>query len=61
MPGKRREEDYMENMGMTDKQFDGFIRFLMESIKEAREESSTEKKDQRLDKILDNLQNTLED
>ena len=51
----------MEQMGMTDKQFNGFIRFLIDGLKEAKEEQDTEKKDERIQKILDNLQSTLED
>lgn len=51
----------MEDMGMTDKQFNGFIRFLIDDLQEAREESDEEKKDKRLAKILENLQHTLED
>lgn len=51
----------MDNMGMTDKQFNGFIRFLIDGLKEAMEEEETEKKDKRIQKILENLQSTLED
>ena len=51
----------MENMGMTDKQFNGFIRFLIDGLKEAKEERDDKKKNERLQKILDNLQSTLED
>ena len=51
----------MEGMGMTDKQFNGFIRFLIDGLKEAKEEPDAEKKNERLEKIMDNLQSTLED
>jgi len=51
----------MEDMGMTDKQFNGFIRFLADSLKEAQEETNSEKKDKKISKILENLQKTLED
>jgi len=51
----------MLNMGMTDKQFNGFVRFLLEALKEAKEEKEDNKKDERLEKIIDNLQKTLED
>lgn len=51
----------MEDMGMTDKQFDGFIRFLADAIQDAKDEKEPEKKDEKLKKILDNLQKTLED
>lgn len=51
----------MEDMGMTDKQFNAFIRFLIDDLKEAKEEQDMEKKDARIKKILENLQSTLED
>lgn len=58
---KGRKENKMKDMGMTDKQFNGFIRFLIDGLEEVKEESDAEKKDERLQKILDNLQSTLED
>lgn len=51
----------MEDMGMTDKQFNAFIRFLIDDLKEAKGEQDMEKKDARIQKILENLQSTLED
>lgn len=51
----------MRDMGMTDKQFNGFIRFLIDDIKEVQEEKDEKKKEERLQKIIDNLQSTLED
>lgn len=48
-------------MGMTDKQFNGFIRFLIDDLKEVREEKDEDKKNKRIEKILENLQSTLED
>ncbi len=48
-------------MGMTDKQFNGFIRFLLDALKDAMEEKENEKKNEKLTKIADNLQKTLED
>ena len=51
----------MKDMGMTDKQFNGFIRFLIDDIKEVQEEKDEKKKEESLQKILDNLQSTLED
>ena len=51
----------MKEMGMTDKQFNGFIRFLIDDLKEVREEKDEEKKNKRIEKILENLQSTLED
>lgn len=51
----------MKEMGMTDKQFNGFIRFLIDDLKEVQEEKDADKKSKRIQKILDNLQSTLED
>lgn len=51
----------MSDMGMTDKQFNGFIRFLIDDLKEVQEEQDEEKKELKLKRILDNLQSTLED
>jgi len=51
----------MQDMGMTDKQFNGFIRFLVDGLTEATEETDEKKKDDKLKKILENLQKTLED
>lgn len=51
----------MQDIGMTDKQFNGFIRFLIDDLKEAQEETDTERKNKKLEKILENLQSTLED
>lgn len=48
-------------MGMTDKQFDSYIRFLRDALKETQEETDVDKKNEKLDKIIDNLQKTLED
>ena len=48
-------------MGMTDKQLNGFVRFLLDALKDAMEEKESEKKDEKLTKIADNLQKTLED
>ena len=50
-----------EEMGMTDKQFNGFIRLLLDNLKDAMEESDEVKKADKLDKIIGNLQATLED
>ncbi len=46
---------------MTDKQFNGFIRFLIDDLKEVQEEKDEDKKNKRIEKILENLQSTLED
>lgn len=46
---------------MTDKQFNGFVSFLLDALKDAMEEKESEKKDEKLAKIAGNLQKTLED
>jgi len=51
----------MENMGMTDKQFQSYVRFLLDALKEAKEEQTEEKRNEKLDKVIVNLQATLED
>ncbi len=51
----------MVDMGMTDKQFNGFVRFLLDALKDAMEEKENDKKNEKLNKIADNLQKTLED
>ncbi|MCH5254517.1 MAG: hypothetical protein J1F41_06290 [Lachnospiraceae bacterium] len=48
-------------MGMTDKQFNGFIRFILDDIKEVIEIMEDGKAKEKLQKIEDNLQQTLED
>lgn len=51
----------IQDMGMTDKQFNGFVRFLLDALKEAINERDESKKDEKLEKIAENLQKTLED
>lgn len=51
----------MVDMGMTDKQFNGFVRLLLDALKDAIEEKKKKKKDEKLTKIAENLQKTLED
>ena len=53
-------------MGMTDKQFNGFVRFLLDDIKEVIEMMRQSKQEdtkefQKLQKIESNLQQTIED
>lgn len=48
-------------MGMTDSQFKGFIRFLLDDLTEMQEEQDPEKVKEKLTKVVDNLQKTLED
>lgn len=51
----------MEEMGMTDKQFKSFIRFLIKDLKAVKKEENKDKQQEQIDEILDNLQQTLED
>lgn len=48
-------------MRMTDKQFNGFIRFILDDIKEVLETMEEGKEKEKLQKVADNLQQTLED
>lgn len=48
-------------MGMTDSQFNGFIRFVLDDIKEVLENMADSKEKEKLQKVADNLQQTLED
>ena len=43
-------------MGMTDSQFNGFIRFVLDDIKEVLENMSDGKEKEKLQKVADNLQ-----
>ena len=49
------------DMGMTDKQFNGFIRFILDDIKEVLETMEEGNEKEKLQKVADNLQQTLED
>lgn len=49
------------DMGMTDKQFSGFLRFLLDNLKEVAEETDAKRKEEKLNKIMDNIQKTIED
>ncbi len=51
----------MEEMGMTDKQFNGFVRLLLDDLKEISEETDETKRQEKLAKVIENLQKTLED
>lgn len=50
-----------KNTGMTDSQFKAFIRFLIDALEDAKEETDTDKKNKKLAKVLENLQSSLED
>ena len=48
-------------MGITDKQFDTFIRFILDDILEVLEKMPESAEKTKLQKIADNLQRSLED
>ena len=48
-------------MGMTDSQFKGFIRFVLDDLLEIQKEADTEKRNAKLQKVIENLQKVLED
>ena len=60
MKGGNRMEG-MKEMGMTDKQFNGFVRFLLDAIEDVLSTMQPSKEKDKLQKIADNLQQTLED
>ncbi len=51
----------MDSMGMTDKQFNGFVRFVLDDILEVLAKMSDSEEKTKLQKVADNLQKTLED
>lgn len=51
----------METMGMTDKQFSGYLRLLLDDLKEIAEEMDNKKKEEKLNKVMENIQKTIED
>lgn len=53
--------EVIRDMGMTDKQFNGFVRFVLDDIKEVLEGMQESKEKEKLKKVADNLQKTLED
>ena len=49
------------NMGMTDKQFNGFIRLILDTLKDVVENMAESKEKDKLTNLMNNLQQTLED
>ena len=48
-------------MGMTDKQFNAFLRFILNDLTEVQEETDADKKQRKIQEIIDTLQKALED
>lgn len=53
--GGRMEE------GMTDKQFNGFLRLLLSNLEEVIAEKDETKRNKKLNKVIENIQKTIED
>ena len=51
----------VDSMGMTNKQFNGFIRFVLDALTEIYESMQDSPQKTKLKKVIDNLQDTLED
>lgn len=49
------------NMGMTVKQFNGFVRFVLDDILEVLAKMPESAEKEKLQKLADNLQKTIED
>ena len=48
-------------MGMTDKQFNGYLRLLLDDLEEIREETDEKKRGAKLKKTIENIRDTIED
>ena len=59
--GVKKMKGVQQEMGMTDKQFAGFLRMLIDNLNEAKKEVEEEKKTEKLEKVIENLQITIED
>ena len=56
-----RRKGMIKDMGMTDKQFNLFLRFLQRALLEAKKENNLEEKNQKIDEILEDIQKSIED
>ena len=59
--GVKKMKGVQQEMGMTDKQFAGFLRMLIDNLNEAKKEVEEDKKTEKLEKVIENLQITIED
>lgn len=48
-------------MGMTDKQFNGYLRLVIDLLNDALAETDETKRKEKFEKLIDNLQKTIED
>jgi len=51
----------MTDTGMTDKQFSGFLRMLIDRLEDTKKETNINKKDVKLEKMISDLKKTIED
>ncbi|MBR3561705.1 MAG: hypothetical protein IKN81_09335 [Oscillospiraceae bacterium] len=48
-------------MGMTDKQFNGYILLVLDALEEIREQVDPSKENSKLTKLIEHLRDTIED
>ena len=48
-------------MGMTDKQFNGFLRLVLDDLVEIQDEKDESKKRDKLQKLIEHIRDTIED
>ena len=51
----------MKETGMTDKQFSGFLRMLIDRLEDTKSENGSYAKDKKLDKIISDLRKTIDE
>lgn len=51
----------MHLMGMTDKQFNLFLRFLQNALEEIKIESDSDAKNKKIIKLMEDIQKSIED
>ena len=47
-------------MGMTNKQFNGYLRFIYASLEEAKDEQDQQKKEEKIEKVMKIIKETIE-
>ena len=55
------KEKKMKETGMTDKQFSGFLRMLIDRLEDTKSENGSDAKDKKLDKIISDLRKTIDE
>lgn len=54
------KEKKMKETGMTEKQFSGFLRMLIDRLEDTKLENDSDTKDKKLDKIISDLRKTID-